>query len=313
MLRKFIPILFVILTSLTFGSSINWVENFEEGLKNAKESYKPVVLYFGSKGCKTCEHLKTGALSDEKVIKESSNYVFIHIDLTIPSEKTIGIFQKFSTKGEIPQLSFLSPNGQEIKSLKTIGSINTKQLLDRLEELKSTVFWFENGDDALEISKKKAAPLLIFNLDESKKTKDLIFEIDEMNSFKGYAEKFIWFKTTNTQKDGKNKSKISQILAATTISSVIILDSYSDEHKQLNIVNSKYLKNEIDTYYKSFCEKYHCKNLTICVKCSKTHINTVKCCGEITLKIKAFYCEKCETASPSQNRCCNSDKIAILK
>src|SRR5262245_58199978 len=59
------------------GGKVDWQRNktLEEILPVAKESKKPVLVYFTADWEPACDQLDAGAFSDDAVVKETENYI----------------------------------------------------------------------------------------------------------------------------------------------------------------------------------------------------------------------------------------------
>jgi thioredoxin-related protein len=97
--------------------------SYDQGLKLAKETGKPIFLYFGRYGCAWCEHTNKQSFSNVELKKlYPEHYVLVYVDaesgkrLKLPSgeritEAELGTrFKAFAT----PLFVYLTPQGQEI-------------------------------------------------------------------------------------------------------------------------------------------------------------------------------------------------------
>ncbi len=111
-------------------------QSYDQGLANARQSNKPVFLYFGREGCGYCDFTNKNAFSDTQVRENYRNhYELVYVDaesgkrLTLPSgeritEMDLGArFRAFVT----PVFVFLSPHGEPL--LKRIGVQRAEELL----------------------------------------------------------------------------------------------------------------------------------------------------------------------------------------
>lgn len=96
---------------------------YDQGLKLAQETGKPIFLYFGRYGCAWCEHTNKQSFSNADLKKlYPEHFVLVYVDaesgkrLKLPSgeritEAELGTrFKAFAT----PLFVFLTPQGQEI-------------------------------------------------------------------------------------------------------------------------------------------------------------------------------------------------------
>jgi len=100
--------------------------NFDAGLRAARESGKPIFLYFGRYGCAWCDHTNKKTFSDAALkTLYSDNYVLVYVDaesgkrLTLPSgeritEAELGArLQAFAT----PLFVYMTPQGDKIMQI----------------------------------------------------------------------------------------------------------------------------------------------------------------------------------------------------
>lgn len=97
--------------------------SYDQGLKQARETGKPIFLYFGRYGCAWCDHTNKKSFSDAELRKiYPAHYVLVYVDaesgkrLKLPSgeritEAELGVrFKAFAT----PLFVYLTSDGQEI-------------------------------------------------------------------------------------------------------------------------------------------------------------------------------------------------------
>jgi thiol:disulfide interchange protein DsbD len=89
------------------AAKIRWVEDLPEGLRLAKETGKPAMLYFTADWCGPCVELKKYVFSDKRVAAASSRLVNIYIDV----DKNYDTLAAYKVRG-IPAIFFLNPGGE---------------------------------------------------------------------------------------------------------------------------------------------------------------------------------------------------------
>jgi thioredoxin-related protein len=110
---------------------------YDQGLKAAQASGKPIFLYFGRYGCAWCAHTNKETFSNPELRKlYTQHYVLVYVDaesykrLTLPSgeritEADLGArFKAFAT----PLFVYLTPQGKEI--FKAPGFKTVQDFLD---------------------------------------------------------------------------------------------------------------------------------------------------------------------------------------
>ena len=88
--------------------------SFDEGIKEAKEKKKPVLLIFYTEWCPHCTNYSK-VFHDAKVVEQSKNFVMVRVD----KDQNKELSGKFAPDGQyIPRTYFLGPDGQLDASIK---------------------------------------------------------------------------------------------------------------------------------------------------------------------------------------------------
>lgn len=94
----------------TYISDLEWFKTYDEGAKAARETGKPIFIYFWAIWCKYCEKLHTEVYPDPEVSKYlREDFVLVAIDLDENKKDA----QRFGVQFP-PHLIFLSPDGKII-------------------------------------------------------------------------------------------------------------------------------------------------------------------------------------------------------
>lgn len=88
---------------------IQWVQGLSEGLRMAKESGRPAMLFFTADWCAPCVELKKYVFTDRRVVAASRRLVNIYID----ADKDYETVSAYKIRG-IPAIFFLNPSGETI-------------------------------------------------------------------------------------------------------------------------------------------------------------------------------------------------------
>jgi len=92
------------------SSKIKWVYDYRQGIEQAKESGKPVMLFFSASWCPPCKILLTTVFSDEDVARVSERFINIYVDV----DEDTRTRTKYKIR-EIPAIFFLNSNGEMIE------------------------------------------------------------------------------------------------------------------------------------------------------------------------------------------------------
>jgi thiol:disulfide interchange protein len=94
------------------AGKVQWVQNLSEGLRLAKATGKPAMLYFTADWCAPCLELKKFVFTDKRVADASLRLVNIYID----ADKDPDALALYKIRG-IPAIFFLNPKGEMIEQL----------------------------------------------------------------------------------------------------------------------------------------------------------------------------------------------------
>lgn len=99
------------------GEGIEWL-GYEEGLREAASSHRPVCLYFYTTWCPHCRNFEK-VLQNPKVVEKSRSFVMVKLN----DEKDDALARKYSPDGRyFPRMLFLSSDG-ELDPTVTNGSL----------------------------------------------------------------------------------------------------------------------------------------------------------------------------------------------
>ncbi|MDA3945508.1 MAG: thioredoxin family protein [Helicobacteraceae bacterium] len=128
MKKLFLLVLF--LTSALFAD-LNWAEDYETGLAQAKKENKKVILMFTLSACQVCEKMKDDVYTQKKVLDYVEKY-FVPIEINLDLDDKEG-YEVFGT----PTFYFLDSNGKQIGEVKMGGS-TTDGFMKRLQQVQAT-------------------------------------------------------------------------------------------------------------------------------------------------------------------------------
>ena len=95
--------------------AIKWERNFEEALKKARKSGKPVIVDFWADWCGWCHRLDRTTYADPWVARKAQDFVAVKVD-TEGSRKELDVALKYHVTS-LPTVVFLSPEGRQVYRL----------------------------------------------------------------------------------------------------------------------------------------------------------------------------------------------------
>ena len=105
----------VIAWMLTPAGSLEWREDFETAIAEARAEGRPYVVDFGASWCGACGELERNTFADPRVMREGSRFVAVHIDLS-PGNDTPekrALLQQYAQRG-LPLVVLHGSDGEEV-------------------------------------------------------------------------------------------------------------------------------------------------------------------------------------------------------
>jgi thiol-disulfide isomerase/thioredoxin len=93
-------------------ASLKWEKNFDEALKKAKASGKPVMIDFWAEWCGWCHRLDQTTYVDPRVLKLGQDFVVVKVDTEAGGRQT-EIAERYDVV-QLPTILFVSPQGRAI-------------------------------------------------------------------------------------------------------------------------------------------------------------------------------------------------------
>lgn len=171
------------------GGKIQWGTNHARALAEARESGKPLMIFFTAEWCGPCKALKAGAFSDENVVKASEGLVRLIVD----ADRDGAIFEKYGVES-MPTVIFLNPDGKEVDRLKSRDpEAVAAQFKEVAEKHGRNPRFFKEFAPALAKAKEDGKPLAIFFFDEKAGSQNYARTLDD-ESLKDFFEKIVFVK-----------------------------------------------------------------------------------------------------------------------
>lgn len=132
-MNNFLPIFKTLFSILLITSSLNaieldWGNDYDKALTQAKKEQKLVYLFIGADNCKHCERFKEQTLSNQELISDmKEEYVLLF--MSRDQHKIPDGFEKFG----VPFHYFLTPEGKIIAEIQ--GSREPAGWQDALDEV----------------------------------------------------------------------------------------------------------------------------------------------------------------------------------
>jgi len=126
-LSKFsLVVTFLILTYAVSAQQVEWLTDYKEASKIAREGGKPLLLDFSAKWCKPCQAMEKTFWTRPDVIELSGQFVCVKVDF----DKEKGLAGKYGVSA-IPNVLTTDPWGNGLNYSRGFGS-NTDDILKRL-------------------------------------------------------------------------------------------------------------------------------------------------------------------------------------
>ena len=137
--------------------AIKWERKFDDALREAKRTGKPLVVDFWAEWCGWCHRLDRTTYADPTVIRRAQNFVAVRVN-TEGSRRELEVCAKYGVGERLPVILFLSPQGHQLFRVEGYqGPGQFPRTLDVARQLGLQVMAWEN---ALESDPDDVAALL---------------------------------------------------------------------------------------------------------------------------------------------------------
>lgn len=143
-LKMDLKIVSLVKSSRLHGLSIDWITDYNEGLKKMAASGKPMVLFLYKEDCPWCEKMKNEIFPDPRSQSLGPDFVWVKID----SSKNKAIKEMYKQEG-YPMIVLLNKDKGAYRNLKGFRDAAKfrKEILIWLDDLKTGKTTFEAGHD----------------------------------------------------------------------------------------------------------------------------------------------------------------------
>jgi len=94
------------------GAHIEWREDFDSALAEARSSGTPFIVDFGASWCGACGELDRETFTDPRVVREGERFIAVHVDLSQRTPEEDALLASYDQRG-LPLVVFHGSSGDE--------------------------------------------------------------------------------------------------------------------------------------------------------------------------------------------------------
>ena len=137
--------------------AIKWEKKFDDALREAKRTGRPIVVDFWAEWCGWCHRLERTTYADPSVVQRAQGFVAVRVN-TEGSRRELEVCAKYGVGERLPVILFLSPQGRQLFRVEGYqGPGQFPRTLDLAHQLGARVMGWEA---AIEASPNEPGPLL---------------------------------------------------------------------------------------------------------------------------------------------------------
>ena len=137
--------------------AIKWEKKFDDALREAKRSGKPIMVDFWAEWCGWCHRLERTTYADPTVIQRAQGFVAVRVNAE-GSRRELEVCAKYGVGERLPVILFLSPQGRQLFRVEGYqGPGQFPRTLDVAHQMGVRVMGWEA---AIEASPNEPGPLL---------------------------------------------------------------------------------------------------------------------------------------------------------
>lgn len=117
------------------GTSIDWVESYEEGRALAEQLDRPLMVDFTADWCVACQELEAEVFQAREIRHRlETEFVAVKIDYDKGDEDTIAAIERFQVSG-LPRVAFESAEGTFLRGVSFEGKVSLADFDERLDRV----------------------------------------------------------------------------------------------------------------------------------------------------------------------------------